>query len=157
MTPSRAMQRDGFDSKLERTASVLASQGVALPHEDRILDLVNEEIALVLSQLGRLREGKTEALSLMSRLECEVGTDLLGMETPRWWYGPNREERWRDRQGLKARRGQLQMHRLRLEQSLEQDQRALEDRLLTLVQRRLSLEGIEESRQSRRYIAGEGR
>lgn len=96
---------------------------------------VESELSLLVDQLDRARESHADAVQGLAAAECEVGTDLLRMETPRWWYGPNREERWRDRQRLLARRAALNLERTRLESSFQHWSATLEERVLTMVRR----------------------
>jgi hypothetical protein len=100
-----------------------------------------EEIALVLDRMDRFRASHQVARTRMIELDCELGTDLLGMETPRWWYSDHRLELWRDRQKLKARRGRIVVERSRLEVLYEQQMADSRLQLLTLVQRHAALRG----------------
>ncbi len=125
----------GFERDLARAARTLAAPRLRPLGDDYAQPLVEHELGLVLAQLDRLRMLHRDADARFVDAECDIGTELLQMDAVRWWYLDSREERWRDRQRLKARRAALHLERLRSGVALEQQVRALEDRLLTLVHR----------------------
>lgn len=127
----------GFGELLVRAAALIAYRGVRLQGaaEDDIRSGIAEGIGLVLDQIRRLRDTRDRAINEIVRDECEVGSDLLQMDSVRWWYLDSREARWRDRQHLLTRRAGLGAERLRLDRGFEQELRGLEERLLLLMQR----------------------
>jgi hypothetical protein len=107
--------------------------------EPGLLAYINLEISLALDQLGRIQTQRLAWDDALRRACTEVGTELLQMEAVRWWYQPERMERWRDQQRLRARRADLESERLRQRSTLEQQTRAIEDRLCTLLVRHRQL------------------
>lgn len=133
---------------LRRLAQRILEEGrrSALGHaqRDEILEGVDREIALLVTQIDRLKEDRYGTEARFTYHECALGSELLQMEESngRWWYGPNRMERWRDQQRLRGERVSMESQHVRLRSQFEQQARDLEARLLTLLNRRMVLSEV---------------
>jgi hypothetical protein len=124
---------DSFTLNLEAAARRILdgrSQGDSRWSAASTLD---DEIALALSQIDRLRAREREVMESLLEAECAIGTELLGMEarTPRYalW-------RWPEREKMQRRLQQLGSEQRRLRLALAERLDGLHVRLLSLVSRR---------------------
>lgn len=124
-----------FIESLEAAARAAASDVPRLDPGDDFAGGLEDELGLVLGQIQRLRAAHHRSQESFADLECQVGSELLGMDAQRWWYGPERMERWRDRQRLNGRLATIAQHRLRSEEEHLRALASLEDRLLSLLHR----------------------
>lgn len=143
MREEKYLERLGFDRALERAARVIGAESVRTAGHDYVRSTVEHAIALLLSQMDRLRLQHAAATERLISHECEVGTELLQMDAVRWWYLDSRMERWRDQQQLRARLASAVSERTREQVRFEQEVRSLEDRLLILVHRHAAVGGVE--------------
>lgn len=127
--------RSTFIESLEAAARAVASSNPRLKVDDEVSGGLEDELGLTLGQIQRLRVSNRRAREALTDLECEVGSELLGMDTERWWYGTESMARWRDRRRLKGQLATLVQHRLRSEEEHDRSMVALEDRLLSLLHR----------------------
>lgn len=96
------------------------------------VSLIEDEMALALDQIDRLRERGDETLKSLLEDECSIGTELLQMEerTPR--YSPYR---FPEREKLQRRLGRIGEERRRFQISHAEKLDALHDRLLSLLRK----------------------
>lgn len=100
------------------------------------LSLLEREIAFWSEHLDRVREVQEDMMRGILRAECDVGTDLLALES----YAPQVFLiRFKARDNLKNKLLQLDVERRRLITSHERDVAHLHERLLHLVSQRAQL------------------
>lgn len=117
--------RDALSSPLSRDAEGFSVSSV-----------LEDEIALMLHQIDRLRaRGENMRQSLLHE-ECDIGTELLQMEqrTPR--YSPYR---YPEREKLQRRRGRIKEQQRNLAMAHDQRLDTLHDRLLSLLNKHRQL------------------
>lgn len=124
---------EGFGDRIEVLARALAARDPAEPDDDIARSGVEKELGLILDELEGLRDHHRSSRDEVIRLECQIGTELLGMDERRWWYGQYRPEFWRDRQTLRSRLASLELDRFRLERDYQHAVASRRQRLLALV------------------------
>ncbi len=144
-----ASRDDNWFRHLRESAQRILAEGyrsgIGGPQRDEILEGIDREIGTVLSHIESLDSERVRVQTRMTYHECAIGSELLQMEESngRWWYGPNRMERWRDQQRLRAERVTMESQHTRLRNQFEQQSRDLESKLLTLLNRRVVLSETE--------------
>ncbi|MBA7538830.1 hypothetical protein ES705_31107 [subsurface metagenome] len=126
-----------FTKSLEEKAEHLASVPKRELWDKSIPSIVRREIALTVDQIKRLKERHEEQFRRLLRIECYVGTDLMQLEKRIPRYIPHH---FPEKEKLKQRLFEIEKERRNLSLKLEDKVRGLEDKLLSLVNRREQLD-----------------
>ncbi len=102
-----------------------------------IPSMIRREIALAVDQTNRLKELHKEQLNRLLRIECYVDTDLMQLEQRVPRYIPHH---FPEKEKLRKRLLEIEAERRKLALRLEEKNRSLEDRLLTLINRHEQLD-----------------
>lgn len=125
-----------FSASLEERARQIIDAAPEPISEFSATSFFEEQLALTLDQIDKLRSRERELRHALLRAECEVETELLQMEdrTPR--YSPYR---YPEREKLQRRLAQLAEEGRRLLLSQGEKMDGLHDRLLALLQKHRQL------------------
>ncbi len=131
------MQYNDFSSRLEGEARDLMLNMKTRQYSGSITTLLEQNIALTLEQIDRLRGLQKKQLTSLCRTECYVDTELMQMEerTPRYspYRFPEREKLQRQLFAIEAER---RKHSVFYEDRLQ----GLQKKLLELMQRHEQLD-----------------
>jgi len=126
-----------FGKNLEDKAKELAADKNMTLWDNSIPSTLRREISLTVDQIKRLRDRHDEQFRRLLKLECYVDTDLIQMEKrqPRYipYHFPEKEK-------LKQRLFDIEKERRNLSLRLEEKTQALEDRLLSLLNKHQQLD-----------------
>ncbi len=125
-----------FAERLEEKAREIVQELPPTSWDASDTTIVGRELALIVSQIHRLRALNERESQQLLRIECYVGTELLQMEerTPR--YSPYR---FPEREKLQRRLMTIDQERRRLVIGHEDKLRQLHDRLLYVLEQHTQL------------------
>ncbi len=126
-------KRTSFVEKLERRARALLAKPHKAPSRFSVQSILEREIGLALNQLERQRDLHKYLRWRLLRLECYIGTEILAREPPPPVYA---DPRLAERDMLRARLLAIEAERRRLALLEDERLRPLEDRLLSLMNKR---------------------
>ena len=129
-------KEERFAERLEEKAHEIVQELPPTSWDASDTTIVGRELALIVSQIHRLRALEEREIQQLLRIECYVGTELLQMEerTPR--YSPYR---FPEREKLQRRLMTIDQERRRLVIGHEDKLRQLHDRLLYLLEQHTQL------------------
>lgn len=122
---------------MEDKARELLADKRSKPYDSSIISLIEQEIALTLEQIDRLRSLHQNQLYSLSQANCYINTELMQMEarTPR--YSPYR---FPERDKLQHRLFAVESERRRESVFYEGQIQGLQRRLLSLMQKHRQLD-----------------
>ena len=126
----RVPARQTFAERLELHAFELVRRGARRVEPDPIVSIVEQEVALTLDHLDRLREAHRRIHRSLLRHECYLGTAIIQREPrPPVYLDPRLPERDR----LRDRLRKIDEERRRWTVQYVKERQSLLDRLLSLV------------------------
>lgn len=126
-----------FAKALKKKASQLVDDLNDRQWDISIPSMIRREIALAVDQTNRLKELHKEQLNRLLRIECYVDTELKQLEQRIPRYVPHH---FPEKEKLRKRLFEIEGERRKLALRLEDKNRSLEDRLLTLINRHEQLD-----------------
>lgn len=129
--------RRSFGKTLEDKAEELAAERKLPIWDSSIPSILRREISLTVDQIKRLRDRHDEQFGRLLKLECYIDTDLMQMQQH---HQQDITENFSEKEKLKQRLFDIEKERRNLSLQLEEKTQALEDRLLSLINKHEQLD-----------------